>query len=359
MMQPEIAGAAAPAARACRPPSAALRCSARCRARTAPIERIERYTRAGDALHMAYTLRPMRGSRRRTVARPRARRDRRCRRRRWHLLVVQQPRCRARRQPLESGAARRRRRDPAFVRLLHGDAAGAARQRLRLSGRGARPERGGARPRAICAIPSASPTIPNSAAATAAARRCPWRADADACRLHHRHARGCRCRRDHRAASVAAQERNARSALHAWRDLAAWRKAHPALQEGDLTPLDLPAPLLGFTRACAEESLVLVFNPSAHAARVSLNDHPGVTIVDDAEFAALLDGDVILLPPYGVFVGALDAAAATRPHRAGRRLAAACAGGQQRPILRQAIAPARRDPSGRAHDGLHHRPFDA
>jgi hypothetical protein len=36
-------------------------------------------------------------------------------------------------------------------------------------------------------------------------------------------------------------------------------------------------------------------------------------MLDDAGFAALRDGDVILLPPYGVFVGALDAAAASRP----------------------------------------------
>jgi hypothetical protein len=36
-------------------------------------------------------------------------------------------------------------------------------------------------------------------------------------------------------------------------------------------------------------------------------------MLEDAGFAALIDGDVALLPPYGVFVGALDAAAATRP----------------------------------------------
>ena len=34
------------------------------------------------------------------------------------------------------------------------------------------------------------------------------------------------------------------------------------------------------------------------------------------------------------------------PATRGRRLASACAGGQQRPILRQEIAPTRRDPSG-------------
>ncbi len=121
---------------------------------------------------------------------------------------------------------------------------------------------------------------------------------------------------DHRAAGVAVQETNARSALNAWRGLAAWRKAHPALHHGDLTLLDLPAPLLGFTRACAEESLVLVFNPSAHAARVSLADYPGIAALEDAGFAVLVDGDVVLLPPYGVFIGALGAAAATRPQAA-------------------------------------------
>ncbi|HEX7967763.1 MAG TPA: hypothetical protein VF502_06055, partial [Stellaceae bacterium] len=138
----------------------------------------------------------------------------------------------------------------------------------------------------------------------------PWRADAE-------HAGFTTGRpwlpvpADHRAQSVSAQEANRRSALNAWRGFTAWRKAHPALLDGDLTLLDLPAPLLGFTRVARVESLVLVFNPSAHAARISLAQYPGVTMLEDAGFAALIDGDVALLPPYGVFVGALDTAAMT------------------------------------------------
>ena len=252
-------------------------------------ERIDRYTRRGDALHMAYTLAP--AARR---LRPRghstgARRNRRG----GEGLVSAGPSATtmsSARPPVGTRPAPRR-ADPRFARLLHGGAAGLRGSVCMYQGEELGLSEAELALR-ICAIRLASPTsgIPRPRRQPHAD---PWRADAD-------HAGFTPVKpwlpvpEDHRAASVAVQEQNARSALHAWRDLAAWRKAHPALQEGDLTPLDLPAPLLGFTRVCAEESLVLVFNPSAHAARVSLKDHPGVTHRSTMpEFAALLDGDVI------------------------------------------------------------------
>ncbi|HZB89912.1 MAG TPA: alpha-glucosidase [Stellaceae bacterium] len=121
----------------------------------------------------------------------------------------------------------------------------------------------------------------------------------------------------HRAAGVAAQEADPRSPLRAWRRLVAWRNAHPALSRGELTPLPLPAPLVGFTRATPEEQLLLVFNPGAHAVRFDLAPLPELTPLDGHGLAALVDGDQAVLPPYGALIAAVEpAAAAAAPKRA-------------------------------------------
>jgi alpha-glucosidase len=276
-------------------------------------ERIERYTRTGDALHMAYTLRPMRGtdasrSLHRALAEIAAagKGSGIC----WAFSNHDVERAASRWNPVGASAAP----DPAFIRVLmamllslRGSVCVYQGEELGLSE--AALELGDMRD------PFGIAYYPEFRGRDGSRTPLPWRADAE----HAGFTTGepwLPVPADHRAGGVAVQEKNGRSALNAWRGLAAWRKAHPALQDGDLTLLDLPAPLLGFTRACAEESLVLVFNPSVHAARVSLADYPGVAVLEDAGFAALVDGDVVLLPPYGVFVGALDAAAATRPQPA-------------------------------------------
>ncbi len=276
-------------------------------------ERIARYTRAGDALHMAYTLRPMRGvdagqSLRRALAEIAAAGTGSgiC----WAFSNHDVERAASRWNPAGESAAP----DPAFIRLLMAMLVG-----LRGSVCVYQGEELGLSEAALelCDLrdPFGIAYYPEFRGRDGSRTPLPWRADAD----HAGFTTGepwLPVPPDHRAASVAAQETNGRSALNAWRGLAAWRKAHPALQDGDLALLDLPPPLLGFTRACAEESLVLVFNPSADAARVSLADYPGVAALEDAGFAALVDGDVVLLPPYGAFIGALDAAVATRPQTA-------------------------------------------
>jgi alpha-glucosidase len=117
---------------------------------------------------------------------------------------------------------------------------------------------------------------------------------------------------DHRAASVAAQEADPASPLRVWRRLVAWRKSHPALKHGDLTLLDLPKPLIGFTRACAEERVALVFNPSDRAMRFSVAAYDALVPLDDHGFAMLIEDGVALLPPCGVFAASLESRAAGR-----------------------------------------------
>jgi alpha-glucosidase len=107
---------------------------------------------------------------------------------------------------------------------------------------------------------------------------------------------------EHVPLSIAAQEADGASSLQSWRALAAWRKAHPALVAGDLILLDVPAPLIGFARACAEERLFLLFNPSAMPVRVSVSRFGALVPVDDLGATALLEGEIAVLPPYGAFV---------------------------------------------------------
>jgi len=67
----------------------------------------------------------------------------------------------------------------------------------------------------------------------------------------------------HRKRAVDAQERDTAGLLHDWRRFLAYRRQHPALIHGGLSLLDLPAPLVGFIRADADERVICLFNLSA------------------------------------------------------------------------------------------------
>ena len=64
----------------------------------------------------------------------------------------------------------------------------------------------------------------------------------------------------HAPLAVDAQEADAGSMLHAARHLLRLRRVHPALRTGDMAMLDLPEPLVGFTRTGGGERLMAVFN---------------------------------------------------------------------------------------------------
>jgi alpha-glucosidase len=118
--------------------------------------------------------------------------------------------------------------------------------------------------------------------------------------------------REHFAASVADQEEDAGSPLHAWRRFAQWRKAHPALRLGTLARIGLPEPLLGFERRHGDERVVMIFNPSALPQRVRLPD-PRVAHTLESAGATIAGGEA-WLPPFGYVFAALGGhAAAARP----------------------------------------------
>ena len=116
--------------------------------------------------------------------------------------------------------------------------------------------------------------------------------------------------RAHFAASVADQEEDPHSALNSWRRFAAWRKAHPALRVGTLERLALARPLLGFERRSGSDRVTMMFNPSPHAVRVSLERRRGPRPLLSA--GSRIEGTEAVLAPYGYLFAAGEERAAAR-----------------------------------------------
>ncbi|MCI0754875.1 alpha-amylase family glycosyl hydrolase [Teichococcus vastitatis] len=74
----------------------------------------------------------------------------------------------------------------------------------------------------------------------------------------------------HRVMAVDVQEQDAESPLASWRDFLQFRREQPALVRGSLQALELPAPLVGFTRTQGEQTMICVFNLSETAERAVL-----------------------------------------------------------------------------------------
>ncbi|WP_300271268.1 alpha-glucosidase family protein [Halomonas sp.] len=101
----------------------------------------------------------------------------------------------------------------------------------------------------------------------------------------------------HLPLSVARQEDDSASVLNATRRLLAFRTAHPALVDGDLTLVDIGEDLLGFRREKGDERLLCVFNLTGEARETRLPlavDHA----LEGHGFTASLDGDTLRLPAY-------------------------------------------------------------
>ena len=111
----------------------------------------------------------------------------------------------------------------------------------------------------------------------------------------------------HRALSVATQEADPRSTLHAVRAFLRWRAAQPALVEGDIRFVDADEPVLAFERAHDGRRWLAVFNLSAGDATYALP--PGAShepvVVPGVQAGTRVDGDV-RLPPHGVFFATID-----------------------------------------------------
>ena len=94
--------------------------------------------------------------------------------------------------------------------------------------------------------------------------------------------------------AVDVQEAQNDSVLHGYRQIIAWRKDSPALAHGKTQFIDLPEPILAFTRTAEGQTLTCVFN---------LSPKPQVLTTGGTDLAgpsnASLDGAALTLPPNG------------------------------------------------------------
>lgn len=107
--------------------------------------------------------------------------------------------------------------------------------------------------------------------------------------------------------SVDRQEADSTSLLSHWRRFLAWRKTHPALIGGVLENVALPAPLVAYRRRDAAESILIVLNTAAEAARLPPAAIAGARPLDGHGFVADRVDGAIGLPRYGVWFAAEDA----------------------------------------------------
>ncbi|HEY4171928.1 MAG TPA: alpha-glucosidase [Rhodopila sp.] len=113
----------------------------------------------------------------------------------------------------------------------------------------------------------------------------------------------------HRSLAVDVQEADGSSLLHAFRRFLHWRRSVPALVRGTLQVVDLPSPLVGFVREYDTQRVLAVFN---------LSDHP--VLLDGAAYRAMEGSgleeclaDDGCLRPFGVMFTQLAAVATSAP----------------------------------------------
>ena len=100
-----------------------------------------------------------------------------------------------------------------------------------------------------------------------------------------------------------------RSALaEDWRRFLHWRRACPALVRGRLLPLDLPAPLIGFVRSWQGTRVLALFNPAEREASADLGGLARLRPLPQSGFAPRIAGDTAMLPPFGVLFAELETA---------------------------------------------------
>ena len=107
---------------------------------------------------------------------------------------------------------------------------------------------------------------------------------------------------EHLPLAVSRQESDPGSPLHAFRRFLRWRSGQPALCGGDIGFVELPEPLLAFTRTLDSETILAAFNLSDRPQSVALPALGTVTPLDDHGLSAgRVSGPRLELPPHGVF----------------------------------------------------------
>ncbi|WP_456316376.1 alpha-amylase family glycosyl hydrolase [Teichococcus vastitatis] len=117
----------------------------------------------------------------------------------------------------------------------------------------------------------------------------------------------------HRALAVDRQEADPASLLQMWRRAIGLRRACPALMRGTQRQLDLPAPVVGLVREHGRQSILVLFNLSAEPARLRIPELGGATVLPDvAGLGAWIEVEegeaVAMLPPFGTLMATVDPA---------------------------------------------------
>jgi alpha-glucosidase len=99
--------------------------------------------------------------------------------------------------------------------------------------------------------------------------------------------------------AVDVQEADPDSLLWAYRRFLSWRRTMPALRHGNLRPLAVDEPLVGFTRETDQQAVLAVFNLSDQPAAFDLGRDGAWRPETESGFAPPSTGSCVELPPYG------------------------------------------------------------
>lgn len=109
--------------------------------------------------------------------------------------------------------------------------------------------------------------------------------------------------KEHLPLAVEIQDKEPMSLLNKYRRLLRWRKQQPALLTGDITLLDTPEPLLGFSRKCDKQHLICLFNLSPIAVHHDISIYGKCEDANETDFTNRRYDNIIEIPGYGVFFG--------------------------------------------------------
>jgi len=107
----------------------------------------------------------------------------------------------------------------------------------------------------------------------------------------------------HRERAVDVQEKSAESSLNSYRRFLAWRRQHPALQQGSIRFIDAPDNGLALVREHAKEKIIAAFNLSAQPLAVPVPHGWQISQLSGHGFMEVSAGIQIELPAYGAFFG--------------------------------------------------------
>jgi alpha-glucosidase len=112
---------------------------------------------------------------------------------------------------------------------------------------------------------------------------------------------------EHRARSVAKQERDPGSPLNLTRRFLAWRRRHPGLVAGAIRFLDADEPVLAYVRGEGAAAVLAVFNLSDAPATWTVPDGLAPRALDGhCQRAGALEADTLRLPAHGAYLAALE-----------------------------------------------------